>query len=144
MACRSGRDGNAREARQYFAADLADERNVERVRQAVRGMSIEDDAISKRHPQLLPQAVAQSAHALHRCEITRYFARLAEPDRQKRTFRSRAPAAFVSGAVNQRFDRHATTHKESAGSLGGVDLVTGDSQQIDAELIHIGADLTYR
>src|SRR5215472_144105 len=47
MTGRSRCDGNAIESRQYLGADLSDEGSVEGVRQPMRGMPVEDDAISE-------------------------------------------------------------------------------------------------
>ena len=60
VTCRSRRGRDAIEPRQYLGADPADEGNIERVRQAMRGMAVEDDAIAESLLQLLPKMVAQS------------------------------------------------------------------------------------
>src|SRR5262249_48711260 len=47
MACRSSGSGDPIQTRQYLAAKAADERYVERVRQPVRGMTVEDHAVAE-------------------------------------------------------------------------------------------------
>ena len=69
------------------------------------GMSIEGHAISELLPQHLPEMVAQNADRIHRGEITRELARLAEADRQQRALGTGSPAALVPGAMDQRFER---------------------------------------
>src|SRR5262249_49645597 len=63
MARRSGRRGDAGKPRQDLGADLADKGDVERVRQPMRGMPVQDHASSESLLQRLPEAVAQHAHA---------------------------------------------------------------------------------
>jgi hypothetical protein len=69
---------------------------IECVRQAVRGMTVEEHAVAELPLQTLPEAVAQSAHAIHRREIAYKLAGFAKADRQQGTLRARASAAFVS------------------------------------------------
>ena len=88
--------------------------NVQRVRQGEGSVAVRDDAISQSLLQFPPKVVAQRAHLLHRPKIERQFASLAETDRKQGAFRSRPPTAFVSGAVNQRFEPNSTAHKQSA------------------------------
>ena len=42
--------------------------------------------------------------------------------------------------MDQWFDRYATTHEQSTDALGGIDLVAGDREQIDAKVRHVGRD----
>ena len=46
--------------------------------------------------------------------------------------------------MNQRFERYATAHEQGADTLGRVELVAGDREQIDAELVHAGRNLADR
>src|SRR6266487_4592249 len=135
---RSGRGRDTIELPQYLGADPTDEGNIQRVWQAMRGMSIEGHAISELLLQRLPESIAQVAHAVHGREIARKLAGLAEADRKQRTLGASAPSTLVSGPVDQRFDRHATAHVQGADALGGIEFVAGDRQQIDAELVDVG------
>ena len=101
---RSRRGRDTIEPRQYLGADPADEGNIERVRQAMRRMSVEDHAITELLLQLLPEVVAQGAHPIHGRKVARKLAGLAEPDRKQRALGAGAPATLVPGAVDQRFD----------------------------------------
>src|SRR2546429_1161154 len=126
---------------QDLGADAADEGYVQRVRQPVRGMTVEEDAVAELLLQALPEAVAQSAHATHRRKIPRKLAGRAEGDRQQGTLRARASAAFVAGTMDQRFDRRAAAHKQRADAFWRVNLVAGDRHKIDAEPVDISCDL---
>src|SRR5262245_18557026 len=71
------------------------------------GMSVEPHAISELLLQRLPEAVAQRAHAIHRREIARKLAGLAEAGGEQHALGTRAAAKLVPGTMQQRFDRHA-------------------------------------
>src|SRR5262245_42900585 len=101
MARRSGGGCHPIEPVQYLGTDTADEGDVEGVRQAVRGMTVENHAVPELLLQALPEAVAQGAHAMHRRKIARKLAGFAEANRQQRTLRARASAAFVAGTMYQ-------------------------------------------
>jgi len=45
---------------------------------------------------------------------------------------------FVSRAMDQRFELDATADIERANTLGRIELVAGDRQQVDAERIDFG------
>src|SRR5262249_411534 len=105
------------------------------------GMAIEAYAISELLLQRLPEAVAQRAHALHRRKIARKLAGLAESGREQHALRTRAAAMLVSATVQQRLNRHAIAHEQSADALRRIGLVAGNRQEIDAELINLGRNL---
>src|SRR5262245_63588605 len=107
----------------------------------IRGMSVEGHAVSELRLQCLPEAVAQGAHAIHRREIARKLAGLAETDRKQRALGPGATTALVPGTVNERLDRQPITHEQRADALWGIELVTGNRQEIDAELLHVGRNL---
>ncbi len=50
-------------------------------------------------------------------------------------------ALFLVGTVQDRPDRRAGAHVQRAHTLGGLDLVTGQCQQIDTELVDIECKL---
>ena len=96
-------------------------------------MAVEDDAIAESALQLLPEPIAQRAHSVHRREIARKLARLAEADGKQRAFGARAPAALVPGTVDQRLERRSRADVQRADTLWRIELVAGDREQIHAE-----------
>src|SRR5262249_29069758 len=105
------------------------------------GMAIEAYAISELLLQRLPEAVAQRAHAIYGRKIARKLAGLAEAGREQRALGTCAAAMLVPAAVKQRLNRHAIAHEQGADALGGIGLVAGNRQKIDAELIHLDRNL---
>src|SRR5262249_24133186 len=101
---RSRRGRDTIEPLQYLGTGPANELNVEPVRQPMGGMSVEPHAISELLLQRLPEAVAQRAHAIHRREIARKLAGLAEAGGEQHALGTRAAAMLVPGTVKQRFD----------------------------------------
>ena len=144
MTGRAGRGRHSVESRQDFGADAADERDIERVREPVLRVPVENHTIAEPLLQLLPEPVAQSADPLHRRQVARELAGRAEADREQRAFGAGAPPAFVARAVDQRLEPHAAAHVQRTDALGGIELVAGDRQQIDAELVDVGGDLADR
>ena len=66
------------------------------------------------------------------------------PDDARDVFRARAAVHLVLGAVYEPLERHAALDVEHAHSLRRVELVAGDGQQVDAELVHVHRDLPDR
>ena len=97
--------------RQYLAADLADEGDIERIRQTMYRMAVEEHAFSKSLLEHLPKVVTQDADLIHWSKITRKLADLAETNRKECALRPCTPTGFVSGAMDQWFNRHAAPHK---------------------------------
>ena len=60
-----------------------------------------------------------------------------EPDRKQRALGPGPPPGFVPRPVNERLEQHALAHVQRADALRRVELVAGDRQQIDAELVHV-------
>ena len=108
------------------------------------GVPVEGNAITEPLPKFAPEVVAQGAYPVHRREITRQLASLAETDRQQRALGSSAPPALVSGPVNERLQLDATAYEQRADTLGRVKLVSGDREQIDAEPVHVSRNLADR
>ena len=65
-------------------------------------------------------------------------------DRQGYDLRAAAQASFLTRAVLHRRKRRAAAHVQCADPLGGVTLVPGDRQEIDAELIDVHRELAER
>src|SRR5262245_34654969 len=107
-------------------------------------MAVENHGAAEWPPQPLPKARAQSAHAIHGRKVAGKLASLAEGDRQQGALRARASAAFVSGAMDQRLDRQPAAHEQRADAFWRVNLVAGDRQKIDAELVDASCDLADR
>lgn len=76
-----------------------------------------------------------SLHARHADPGLRRAARGAERSGQERALRAGAPAALMSGAVDERLDLDPPANVERADALGGIDLVARDGEKIDPELI---------
>jgi hypothetical protein len=141
MAGGSGRGRNAIEPPQNIGAHLPNKRDVERVWQPVCRMPVQRNAIAKPPQQSLPEVIAQCTDALHRREIARQLAGLAEPDGKHDALGARAPAAFMAAAVNKRLERDAAAHVQRPDALRPVEFVAHDRQQIDAELVDAGRNL---
>src|SRR5262245_40278313 len=105
MAGGTGGGGDAFESGQDFGADFVRERDVERVRQPLIGMSSKGDSVTECRVQPLPEPVAPDAYPLHRREIASEIARRAEADGQQRAFRARPPAALMARPVDERLER---------------------------------------
>src|SRR6516165_1850263 len=129
VARRSHRRRHPVEPRQYLGADSINEGHVERVRQAVRGMTVEHDAAPELPLQALPKAIAQNTHVIHGGNVAGKLAGLAQGDRQQGALRARASAAFVPGAMDQRFDRDAATHKQRPDPFRCINFVAGDRKE---------------
>ena len=135
MTCRSSRGGNTIEPRQYLGADLADERNIERVRQAVHGMAVESDAIAESLLQSMPEVIAQGAHPIHRLQGR---AQARRPCRGRpRAGRSRCPRAGHSHVRRHESAVRAIRRGARTGRRRPwrIELVAGDRQQIDSEFV---------
>src|SRR5579863_10473597 len=104
-------------------------------------MAVEDNAIAERRPQPVPEEIAQVLHGGHTPPILCQLARLAETGRQQSALCAGAPAAFVSGTMDQGLDGNPAANIERADFLRGVDLMAGDGKQIDTELIYIRRNL---
>src|SRR6516164_11593261 len=104
-------------------------------------MTVEHNAAPELPLQALPKAVAQGTHAIHRGNVAGKLASLAQGDRQQGALRARASAAFVPGAMDQRFERDAATHKQRPDPFWRINFVAGDRKQIDAEFVDAGCDL---
>src|SRR5215831_917202 len=136
--------GNAIESFENLCADAAGERDVERVRQPVVRMPVEDDPVAEGLSQPLPEVVPEGAYVLDWREISSQLTGLPEPDGQQRTFRARAAAAFMPPTVDERLERGATANVKSANALRRMDLVTSDGEQVDAKLVHVRGNLSHR
>jgi hypothetical protein len=135
MARRTRRCCHTAQLSQYVRADLADERNVQGIGQAVCCMAIKHNTIAESIVQRLPKAITQSLDVLHRCKVRHCRAGRPEPNREQRAFSSGASTQLVAGAVNEGIQLDAAPYIESADAFGGVELVTSDRQQIDAERV---------
>src|SRR5579875_2962623 len=138
MASRAGRSGDIRHLRQDLGADMAGKRDVERIRQMAVGMAVEGNAVAESGAKTIPEQVAEALCGRHADPGLSNLAGFAEACRQQRALRAGAPPALVSGAVDQGLDRNPATDVEGAYALRRVDLVAGDREQIDAELLDFG------
>jgi hypothetical protein len=57
----------------------------------------------------------------------------AQADHVGNILRAGAPAALVSGPVDERLQRYAPPHDQRADAFRSVDLVPGDRHEIDAQ-----------
>src|SRR6266540_4174886 len=95
------------------------------------GMSVENHAMPKLLLQSLPEMVAQCTHPIRR----RKLAGLAKTNRKQRALGAGPPATLVSGPVHDRFEANAAVHEQGADTLGRIDLVPSDRQEIDAKIV---------
>src|SRR6266446_7706554 len=144
MARRARRCCDTAQLSQYFPADLADERYVQSIGQTMRRIAVKHDMIAESILQSLPVAITQRLDVLHRCKVCGCRAGRPEPNREQRALSPRAPAQLMAGTVNQGFQLDTAPYIERADALGGVELVAGDGEQIDAELVDFGRDLSDR
>src|SRR5579859_737924 len=141
MASRAGRGGDALERAQDFGADAADKSDIESVGQAMLGVPVQHDTVAERRMQLIPETVAQGLHGGHRREVLSQGAGFAEAGGQQRALGARAPTALVTAAVDEGLQHDAAAHVERADPLGGIELVSDDSEQVDAQIIYPDRDL---
>src|SRR5262249_4251868 len=139
--CR-GSDGI--EPSQKVGTNLAHKRHIERVPQPVIGMPVEDHPVAERRLQLLREPLAERPYPVRRSEVASTLASSAKPDRQQGAFRARAPAALVARPVDQRLESNAAANIEGTDSLGGIGLVAGDGEQVDAKGPDIRGNLAER
>ena len=92
------------------------------------------------------QPVAQGRHAaaLFSQMSAGDFRRGAEADDSRHVFRAGPAIALVMPAVQQRPQNRALAHVERSDTLGAVQFVRGEGQQIDAELLHIDGNFADR
>lgn len=105
-------------------------------------MAIERDAFAEPVLQSLPEAIAQDLDAVHGRKVYGHRAGRPKPNCQKSALCSGATARFVAGAVDSRLKLEASPDVARADAFGGVELVTGDRQHINAEFAHIGRDFS--
>ena len=56
-----------------------------------------------------------------------------KPNRKPGAFRTGAPSVLMSRTVNQRLQLDAAPEKKRTDALGGIELVPGQAQEIDAQ-----------
>ena len=66
---------------------------------------------------------------------------LAQAGHQDDIFGAGAAVALVVGAVHELFQPDAGPDVQRADALGGVELVAGHGEEIDAEVVHLDGDL---
>src|ERR1041384_7537997 len=98
----AGGGSNIRHGGKDIGADAPDERHVERVWQAARGMAVEHDLIAEDQPQTLPEKVAQALNIGHSYPRPRNVACFAERCGQQWSLGTGASAAFVPSARDKR------------------------------------------
>src|SRR6516225_4605523 len=110
MAGGPRRGSDAIEPSEKVGTNLAHKRHIERVRQPVIGMPVEDHPVAEHRLQLLPEPVAEGPYPVHGREVASKLASSAKPDRQQCAFRARAPAALVARPVDQRLESNAAAN----------------------------------
>src|SRR5215471_14873814 len=144
MAGGPGRGGNTVEPGEDLGAEPTNKRDVERIRQAVMEMSIEHDTIAECRLQPAPELVSEGTHSFHGRKIACELTGLAKPDGQQGALRACAPTAFMAGPVDERLERGASPHIECSNTLGGINLVAGNAEQVDPEGVHVRNNLSHR
>ena len=143
MARRACRSRDAIQLIQYLSTDGIDERDIERVRQSMRRMSVEGDAIAEPLLQLTPKVISQALDPVDRGSVAREFAGLAKTNREHGALSSGAPPAFVSCPMKEWLECDAAANEQGAYAFRRVKLVPGNREQIDGEAVHVGCDLAY-
>src|SRR5579871_4815029 len=126
------RDDDPLELRGQIGSRDSEEGEVERVRQPIERIAVQDDAHEGiREPEV--EEVAQRDHALARLDhvLLRELERRREADDPRRVLRARAPALLVAGSVEQRLELDAASDDQAAHSLGTVKLVGRDREEVD-------------
>src|ERR1043166_8665428 len=126
---------------EHLRPDMPDERNTQRVGQPIGRVTVEHHISLEFFLQHCPKAVAKVAYSAHGCQVARNLASLAEPNGKHCALRSGAAAALVASAMDERFDRSSDLDEKRPHALRRADLVTGDRQEIDAEIVDLGRNL---
>src|SRR5574340_320697 len=123
MTRRTCRGGHSIQGVQDVRADSAAESDIQRVRQTLHRMAIEDHAITELFRQQAPEVVAQFSDGLRTQQRLREFARGAEADIEQDVLGAGATARFMTSTMDKRLDLNARAYVESADPLGAVKLV---------------------
>ena len=83
-----------------------------------------------------------NARAIRGQILARQFRSLAQANDARNIFSAGAAIAFVMAAVELRFERRAGANVERANSLGTVNFVRGNGEQIHAEAIYVERQLS--
>src|SRR4051812_12525875 len=110
----------------------------------MRGMAVERNAFVESRLQRLPQAIAQGLYVPHWRKVSRQCTGRPKPNCQQGALGPGASARFMTGAVDQRLKLEASPDVQRADALWGIELMTGDRQHIDTELVHLGRDFSDR
>src|SRR5205807_1874756 len=96
--------------------------------------------------QALPQSIAQRAQSLRcgRKRLLRQTASRAETDDIWHVLCSRSSSSLVAGPVQAWLQLDSTPDIQDPDAFRCVELVAGDRQQIDAQLVDVNADLAHR
>ena len=122
----------------------AGETDVEGVRQPPRGVAVQDDPIAQPRLQSAPQTVSQIAQAFPAGVGLGEVAGCPEAGGEEGALGAGPPAVLVAAAVHEGGQRHPAPDEQGADALGGVQLVSGQAEQIDAELAHPHRNLAGR
>ena len=77
------------------------------------------------------------------CRIASQLAGGTKSNSQQGAFRARTPTALVPGSMDQRLNRRSSPNIKRPHTLGRVDLVAGNCEQIDTQGIDAGRNLTH-
>src|SRR5712691_1383236 len=115
------------------------------IRQALFGMAVEHDAVTKALFDLLLEEIAELSYlALITRQIgLRDLAGLPQTHGEDDVFGTSTTSRFMPGAVDQRFQRAAGAHVQRPNTLGGIELMTSNGQKIDTKLIDERGDFAY-
>src|SRR6516164_10981057 len=87
--------------------------------------------------------VTENSYLRGPAEILREPAGRAEADREQGALGPGTPTAFMSGSMNQRIEARAGADVQGTDPFRRVQLVAGDGQEIDAELVHASGDFAH-
>lgn len=123
---------------------LISKADVERVRQALRRMTVQDHGVAKLPLQAVPEVCGQAPESIATRVEACKAAGGAESCDEQHVLGAGAAAVLVSGTVHERFYRRVVSHVQSANPFRGVQLMPGHAEQVDAKPLHVDVDLSDR
>ena len=118
--------------------------HVQGVRQAAAGVAVQHDRRTEDVVEPLPEVGRHLGEPIGTRMLPRKPARGAEAHREQRALRAGPSPPFVRGAVDERLQVQPAPHIQRADALWRIALVTGDAQQVDAEVVDAGGELADR
>src|SRR5215471_4769033 len=110
---------------------------MEGIRQALFGVTVEDDPVTKALLDLLPEEIAELSYlaVITRQVGLRNLAGCPQAYREDDIFGTCSTPRFMPSPVDQRFQRAAGAHVQRSNTLGSIELMTSNGQKIDTKLV---------